>query len=186
MAHVLGDSAVRPFTVDEVMRMVEAGILAEDERVELLDGLLVEKPVKSPEHSWVKTRLARWLMTSAAYEIRLEDPLRTPDGLSLPEPGVAVVAPGDYRHAHPVTALLVVEVAVSSIKLDMEIKAAIYAAAAIPEYWVVDVAAQRLHRFTEPGPHGYARVDTHTPGETVRPRHVDVAPLELARLFGPC
>jgi Uma2 family endonuclease len=185
MAHVLGDSAIRPFTVDEVMRMVEAGILAEDERVELLHGLLVEKPLKSPEHSWVKTELMDWLMASRAYVVRVEDPMVAPDGLSLPEPDVAVVAPGDYRHAHPVTALLVIEVALGSIKLDMEIKAPIYAAAAIPEYWVVDVAAERLHRFTEPGPHGYARVDIHTPGETVRPQNVDIAPLELARLFGP-
>src|SRR4051812_26255996 len=104
MAHVLGDSAGRPLTADEVMRMVEAGILGDGERVELLHGRLLEKRVRSPEHAWVKTRLARWLMTSDAYEIRLEDPLRPPDGLWLPEPDVAVVEPGDYRHVHPVTA----------------------------------------------------------------------------------
>src|SRR3954453_22605917 len=154
MAFVLGDRPARPLTADEVMRMVEAGILDENERVELLHGVLWQKAVKSPQHSTLKGRLVRWLGNWPEREVRTEEPLVLPDRTSLPEPYIAVVPAGDYVHAHPASALLVVEVALTSLKIDLTVKPSLYALLGV-ECWVVDVAARRVHAFREPGPDGY-------------------------------
>src|SRR3954447_16882213 len=113
MVQALDQASVRPLTADEVIRMVEAGILSEDEHVELLHGALWRKPVKSPEHAWIKGLLVDWLRTSGSYLVRSEDPIAVPNRTSLPEPDVAVVAPSIYQHAHPQHALLVIEIAVT-------------------------------------------------------------------------
>src|SRR3954465_6434266 len=91
MAFVLGDRPVRPLTADDVTRMVDAGILLEDERVELLHGLLWTKAMKSPEHVRLATLLLRRLVEGTRAEVRAEAPLIVPDRTSLPEPDIAVV-----------------------------------------------------------------------------------------------
>ena len=98
---------------------------------------------------------------------------------------MAVVAPGIYGEEHPRTAFLVIEVAVTSLTTDLQLKAPLYAAARVPEYWVVDVNAKCLHVFTDPRPGGYASRRTVGPGGAVRPQQVNVAPLQLAELFAP-
>lgn len=186
MALTVGDRAVRPLTADEVLRMVELGVLSEDEPVELLHGVLTEVSPKSPAHEAVKLRLNGWLVPGGAaggYEVRVEAPIVVPDRTSLPEPDIAVVAaPGDPLR-HPTTALLVVEVAVSSLAIDTEVKPALYAAAGVPELWVVDVDARRLRRFGDPGHGGYAHAEDVESPARVRPHAVAVEPLPLAELF---
>ena len=184
MAFTLGDRPVRPLTADEVLRMVEAGILGEDRRVELLHGVLTQVSPKSPQHVAIKARIARWLDAAVPrYAVRIEDPLVVPDRTSLPEPDIAVVDPGDYLEAHPDGALLVVEVAWSSLEIDTEIKPELYAAAGVPDYWVVDVAAKRVHVFRGPGGDGYASRAVLGPAGSAAPVAVDVRPLDLAALF---
>jgi Uma2 family endonuclease len=181
MAFTLAERAVRPLTADEVMRMVEAGILSEDEPVELLHGALTEKAVKSPEHEEIKTRLLEWLRAGASERIRVEGAFVVPDRTSMPEPDIAVVPLRDYRHAHPSEALLVIEVAVTSLGTDTQIKPALFAAARVPEYWVVDVPAKRVLVHRGPGPDGYAIQSLA--GETVQPLALEVPPLRVAGLF---
>ena len=187
MELTIGDRAVRPLTADEVLRMVEAGILPEDERVELLHGALTEMSPKSPAHATVVTRLGHWLVPVAdagRFEVRSQLPLVVPDPTSLPEPDIAVVVPGDYTRRHPSTALLVVEVAVTSLRTDTTIKPVLYAAAGVPELVVVDVPARRLTVLTEPAADGYARAQVLDEGPShYRPASVDVAALELRALF---
>jgi Uma2 family endonuclease len=184
MALTVGDRTVRPLTADEVMRMVEAGILAEDEPVELLHGVLTEVSAKTPEHEELKMRLVRWLdSTAEGHRIRIEGALAVPDRTSLPEPDIAVVEPGSYLAAHPASALLVVEVAVSSLGTDTRIKPALYAAAGVPELWVVDVAARRLIVLRDPGPAGYAHETILGASDRAEPLRLALAPLELADLF---
>ncbi len=186
MAFTLGERDVRPLTADEVMRMVELGILAEDEPVELLHGALTEVASKTPAHEALKMRLQTWLYAGAAhggYWVRVEAPIVVPDRTSLPEPDIAVVEPGDYTTRHPAGALLVVEVAVSSLRTDTTIKPALYAAARVPELWVVDVARRSLHVFQEPAPGGYTKHDVLTPPWPAQPTAIDVEPLDLDRLF---
>lgn len=185
MGFGLDERTVRPLTADEVMRMVELGILPEDEPVELLHGALTEVSAKTPGHEAVKMRLHRWLapaVVGGRCDLRLESPLVVPDRTSLPEPDIAVIERDDAI-AHPRTALLVIEVAVSSLKTDTRVKPALYAAASVGELWVVDVPAQRLEVFAVPGPGGYADHTVMTPPSLLTPRFVPVGPLDLATLL---
>jgi Uma2 family endonuclease len=186
MVLTVGDRPVRPLTADEVQRMVEAGILAEDERVELLHGVLTAVSPKSPAHGVVMSRLFAWLGAGASaglYAVRTEHPLIVPDTTSLPEPDVAVVELDETTLAHPTTALLVIEVAITSIRTDTTIKPALYAAAGVPELWVIDVANARLERFSAPRRDGFASCETLTPPVLVQPKRVPVEPLDVAALL---
>ena len=186
MPLTVGHRPVRPLTADEVLKMVELGVLAEGERVELLHGVLTQMSAQSEPHVALVQRLLRWLtplVVGGRHDLRIQMPLRVPDRTSLPEPDVAVVERDDATIAHPATAQLVVEVAVTSLRTDLEVKPALYAAAGVPELWVVDAVARRLEVFTEPHAGGYARRDTVAPPEPARPRSVPAEPLDLAVLF---
>lgn len=186
MALTVGDREVRPLTADEVLRMVEAGILSEDEPVELLEGVLTEVSPKSPAHAEVMARLGRWLaplVVAETHDVRTEHPLVVPDRTSLPEPDVAVVERGDYSKRHPETALLVVEVAVSSLTTDTKVKPRLYASAGVPELWVVDVAGRCVRVFTDPCAEGYAAERVAGEGEVLQPSTLDVEPLAVSELL---
>ena len=186
MALTAGDRDIRPLSADEVLRMVEAGILEHPERLELLHGALTEKPVKSPVHEAVKSRLLEWLGPGWArrhYLVRIEAPLVVRDRLSLPEPDVAVVEPREYLERHPDRAFLVIEIAHSSTATDTKLKPALYAAAGVPEYWVVDVPSRRVHVFLAPEDGRYTASTILEPPMTLTPTAVEVAPLPLASLF---
>lgn len=186
MALTFEDRDVRPLTADEVLRMVDAGILGEDEPVELLHGVLTAVSPKSPAHEAIKMRLIAWLAAVVAdgdVAVRIEAPMAVPDQTSLPEPDLAVVAPGDYLDGHPASALLVVEVAVSSLPVDTRIKAPLFAAADVPEYWVVDVAGRCVRTFTSPQDGAYTTGAIVRPGERLTPRAVDALPLDVAALL---
>jgi Uma2 family endonuclease len=183
MGLTVDDQSVRPLTASEVLRMVELGVLPEGERVELLDGVLVEKPVKGPEHATVQSRLLRWLAPVAdRYRLWSDAPLVVPDETYLPEPDVAVLEPSDVV-AHPKTALLAIEVSVASLTTDLERKPAHYAAAEVREYWVVDVRGWRIERFAEPAGGGFRVRSTHRPPERLAPVAFDFEPLDLTGLF---
>ena len=182
MPFSLEDREVRPLTADEVLRMVDAGILPPSERVELLHGALTAMSPKSPEHVTVKGRVIAWLEVPT-HNVRVEDPLLVPDRTSLPEPDVAVVARGDYLHVHPSSALLVVEIAVSSRRIDLVVKPPLYAAAGIPDYWVVDVPARCVRVFRDPAGDTYETQLTARPGDTLGPSALDVPPLDVTELL---
>jgi Uma2 family endonuclease len=168
------------------MRMVETGILAEDEPVELLHGVLTAVSPKSPAHGVVLSRLLTWLapgLAAARYVARTEHPVSVPDRTSLPEPDLAVIAPDvDLTSTHPTTALLVVEVSVTSLRIDATVKPALYAAAGVPEYWVVDVPGRFVRSFSGCERRAYG-IELVTGSGTLRPQHVDADPLDVASLF---
>ncbi len=131
----VSSSALR-LDVNQYHKLCESGIIPE--RTELLSGIIVEKMGKSPLHTWTVQFLADWLQRSLAgnQSIRVEQPLTFSD--SEPEPDLAVVrgTRDDFMRTHPVSAELVVEVAITTEQVDRE-KARIYAAAGIREYWLV-------------------------------------------------
>lgn len=142
-------------------KMVDAGIWGPQDHVELLDGLLVEMSPQGNLHAHAVRRLDRipQRLCGDDAEVGTQLPFAA-SAFSLPEPDL-VVTPGRLpRGRHPDRALLVIEVAESSLETDRTTKARLYASAQVPEYWVVDVQNERIEVLTEPlgDPYGNARV----------------------------
>jgi Uma2 family endonuclease len=147
------EPTVRRFTADETVRMVEVGIIGEDETVELLDGVIFEMSSQGPAHAHATATLAdRLRVVYRGRAIREEKPLTTGTH-NLPAPDIAVVLEraGGYARRHPTgnDAILVVELALSSQQLDRT-KASIYAAGGVDVYWLIDLAAHTLEVWTAP------------------------------------
>ena len=134
-------------------RMIESGVLGENDPIELLGGrLVVAEPRHSPHETAVHA-VAEALRTAfgRGWHVRIGAPLALGD-FSEPEPDVSVVRGSfrDYRDAHPTSAALVVEVAQTSLRLDRRTKASIYAAGGIADYWIVNLVAGVLEIHREP------------------------------------
>ncbi len=147
-------------SVDQYDAMVEKGILPETNRFELIEGCIVEKEVKSPEHSAGSEACWRTIDRSlpAGWHVRIEKPVRVPDRASEPEPDVSV-ARGvfeDYleHHPGPQDIALVVEITRSTVAKDRAL-ARVYGPGGIPVYWIVNVPTRRLEVYVsqEPGPY---------------------------------
>jgi Uma2 family endonuclease len=153
---------LRPITAADYHRMAEAGILAADERVELIAGQIIQKMPKGPAHSALCKRIEKLLERLLGDQalVRLQDPVQI-DIYSEPEPDIAVVHANAnfYADSHPTPSevYLIVEVSDSTVERDLSTKANLYAAAGIADYWVVNVQAQQLHIFRDPQADGYQR-----------------------------
>ncbi|HXH13180.1 MAG TPA: Uma2 family endonuclease [Alphaproteobacteria bacterium] len=134
-------------------RMIEAGIFAPGERVELIDGEIVEMSPQHSEHSTAVSLSAEALRVAfgVGNYVRVQMPLAL-DAYSEPEPDVAVVpgSPRDYRDAHPTTALLVVEVADSTEVYDRAQKGSLYARAGVADYWLLNLRERQLEVYRAP------------------------------------
>jgi len=140
---------------DRYFAMAECGIIASDDRVELLEGLIVAMAPQSPLRASTISRIHRALLRGLGPDtlIRIQSSLPL-SGSSVPEPDIAVV-PGraeDYLRHHPSHAHLVIEVADSSLVQDRITKAAIYARAGVPCYWVVNLRHHRVEVLRDPEP----------------------------------
>jgi Uma2 family endonuclease len=162
----------RLFTVDEYERMAEEGILGEDERVELVGGEILLMAAMGRKLAGCITlldnRCHRLLGETALVRVQL--PIMIPD-YDEPEPDLAVIQPREdfYREGHPTPAdvLLLIEVAVSSLSYDRDVKLPLYARAGIPESWLVTLDAEAVGRHAQPSPEGYRRIDRFGRGETI-------------------
>jgi Uma2 family endonuclease len=180
------DLTLHRMSLDEYHRLIEAGAFDEDLRVELIDGLLVEMSPKGREHELCGEFLTRWLVTNtdpARFRVRAGGPLTIPQARSEPEPDFAVVPVGVDEPFHPATALLVVEVAASSLRYDLGRKAGVYAAARVPEYWVVDVHGRRMWVHEKPDRGEYTEVRARHEGEELRCRSVPLPAVAVADLL---
>jgi Uma2 family endonuclease len=141
------------FTVSGYFALVEQGYLEADDHVELLEGLVVASPPRSPLHASVIMRVDAALRTAVGERasIRVQMPLIA-GPRSVPEPDIALVAggPDDYRESHPEHALLVVEVSDSSLPHDRLTKSRVYAKAGVVEYWIVNLRERRIEVHTTP------------------------------------
>ena len=147
-------STRRRFTVEEYCAMAEAGILAADERLELLDGEIFVMPPIGEPHEDGTTRLSSDLIIRL-YDrawVRVQSSIRLND-YGLPEPDIAVVRRrDDYHRVRPTPddVLLVIEIADNSLHRDRELKLPHYAAAGIPEVWIANVPARQVEAFHDP------------------------------------
>ncbi|OCR02539.1 hypothetical protein BCD67_01235 [Oscillatoriales cyanobacterium USR001] len=147
---------LRLWTVDEYHQMIETGILDEDDRVELLEGQIIEMSPQIPMTAATTQHSSNYLsnlLTGLAY-IRMQLPITLRPN-SEPEPDIAVVriVSNEYCDHHPTAdeIFLVVEIANTTLAKDRRQKVRAYANANIPEYWILDVNERQVYVFREPG-----------------------------------
>lgn len=163
---------VQPYrwTRQEYEKMIEIGLFSPEARLELIEGEILEMASQTSYHAVavlaVQEKLAEIFHTG--YHIRTQMPLALSDD-SEPEPDLAVVAgfSRDYWHEHPHTAILIVEIAYSSLDYDQERKRRLYARAYIPEYWILNLNERQLEVYREPQNGDYMTHRTRTSVELV-------------------
>jgi Uma2 family endonuclease len=162
-------------------RMVASGAL-DGKRIELLEGLLVEMSPKSPAHILVVNRLMRHFVVAPGLWVQVQDPIEAAWDCE-PEPDLAIGEHEPLNRRLLRCPPLVIEVAVTTHWLDRGKKADLYAAADIPNYWLVDVPGRAIEVRTQPGRHGYERCQTHNEGSVVPSPLNGVADLDIAALL---
>lgn len=158
----------RRFTVDDYHRMAEAGLFSEDDRVELIDGEVVEMTPIGARHAMCVAELT-WLLSKALDDrlrVSVQNPIRLGE-YGEPQPDLAVLRARDYGDTlpGPEDVLLVVEVADTSLAYDREVKLPMYAGAGISEAWIVDLSGESIERHTEPSEKGYKLIARAGRGE---------------------
>lgn len=142
-------------TVEHFYRMDEAGLFHPDERVELVNGEIIDVPPMGSRHAGILYRAASALSNAVGARgmVRQQLPLRLNED-SEPLPDIALVAPraDSYTSAHPIAAdtYLVVEISESTLRYDREVKTSLYARSKVPEVWVIDLQANVMHVYRSP------------------------------------
>jgi hypothetical protein len=163
------ESHIRPLLRSEYDKLVELGAF-EDERIELLEGALVEMTPIGPPHSATVDKLTMLLAPALVGRaiVRVQGPFAA-ERISEPEPDVSVLPLGEYDEQHPDVALLVIEVAESSVSRDRVIKQRIYARSGVKDYWIVNLVDRSLEVYREPAGDAYESVQRLEPGEMLSP-----------------
>jgi Uma2 family endonuclease len=162
----------RRFTVHEYHRMAEAGILHEDDRVELMGGEITEMNPIGGRHAKCVTELVRVLapLVGEGARVSPQNPVKLDENWE-PQPDVAVLRAGERYEAgelpEPEDVLLLIEVADTSLAYDRYVKLPLYARVGIAEVWLVDLNAHVIERHTEPAPDGYRLVRRAGRGDTL-------------------
>jgi Uma2 family endonuclease len=169
--------------------MIDEGILQEDERLELIEGEIVEKMPIGERHVEVVRTLSRFLYDSIPATrgvINVQNPIRL--ARSEPEPDLSVLTPkrgrGKVGKGGPGQILLVIEVAETSLNVDRETKLPVYAAARVPDYWIVNLVDACVEVYRKPTTRGtYREIQLHRPGAKISPLAFPEATLQVAHLF---
>jgi len=175
-------------SADRYLKMGETGVLTEDDRVELIDGDIINMVPIGPNHSAVSARLNK-LFVLAAGDSAIVSPgasLRLGD-YSVAQPDLMVLKPRDdfYSGGLPTAAdvLLLVEVSDSSLTFDQGPKRALYARLGVVEYWVADVSGRRVHVYRDPWGDRYTQATECTLADNVSPRALPVIQVAVGPLF---
>ena len=164
----------RLFTVHDYHRMVDAGILSEDDRVELIRGEILAMSPIGPRHSAAVLRATQAMVRIVADRaiVGVQGSIRL-DEYDEPQPDVYLLRPKDdyyaSGHAGPADILLIIEMADSSLEYDQTIKAKLYAETGVAEYWIADVRNDRLLVYSDRHDNSYANCRELQRGETIAP-----------------
>ena len=178
------------FTVDEYYEMARVGILTESDRVELIEGEIVEMSPIGSRHQAIVDELAYIFFNAVGdrARVRIQGPLRLAD-VTEPQPDVQLLTQRDDRYVdgHPtqVDALLVVEVSDTSLAYDRNYKSAVYSMRGVPELWILDVNRPRLFVMREPAELGYRVVMELEVGDTIAPLALPDLSFAVSDLLSP-
>jgi Uma2 family endonuclease len=171
----------RRFTVHDYHRMGEAGILHEDDRVELIEGEIVEMAAIGTRHFTCVNHLTRLLVRGVSDDaiVSVQNPARLDEHSEL-QPDLTVLRVRDYRESLPMPedVLLLIEVSDTTLAYDRGVKLPLYARAGIREVWIVDLPNEAIERYADPSTDGYQRTERVRRGEVL-------APLALPELVLP-
>lgn len=177
----------RLFTVDDYHAMTQAGILSEDDRVELIEGEVVAMSPVGSRHAACVDILAELLIRAAdrGTAVRIQSPIGL-DWSTEPQPDVCVLVRREDAYSErlpqPEDVLLLIEVSDTSRACDRRVKAELYARHGIQEFWLVDLAERTVEVHEGPGPDGYGERSVHAVGERVPVPGLEID-LEVRRLF---
>jgi Uma2 family endonuclease len=170
----VAEPKLRRWTVAEYHRAAEAGVFDPEERLELIDGEIYRMSPQKGPHATGSTLAEEALraILPAGHLLRIQKPL-TLGVEGEPEPDIAIVRGRvrDFARRHPTTAVVIVEVADSSLDFDRDQKAKQYARAGVPEYWILNLIDRVLEVYRDPDPAGeqYRHVTRHGENESVSP-----------------
>jgi len=179
----------RLLTLDEYHTIGAAGVLKEDDRIELIEGEMIEMAPIGSRHMAKVNRLARLLSQSIGAQaiVSVQNPIALPPR-NEPQPDVTLLKPrgDDYESGLPGAEdiLLVIEVADTTVAYDRDVKMPIYARYGIIEAWLVDIQAGSLSIFLDPGEKGYRRLLSPTKTETITPSLLPNVSIRLRDLWG--
>ena len=190
----MDDAALAParhrLTVHDYHRMADAGIFGEDDRIELIDGDLIDMAPIGQGHAAVVARLTRALFMACADRAIVwpQNPIRL-DQSTEPQPDVAVLRHradfyADGERPGPADVLLLVEAADSSLRYDRTVKVPLYARAGIAEYWIVDLQGQVVDAYQGPAGDGCREKTAHQAAEQVVLLIASEIVVRLDLLFG--
>ncbi len=176
-------------TVDEYYRIAEAGIFKADDRVELIEGEMLDMPPIGIDHAYVVNRLTAILIQSAGFtaNVSSQNPIRL-NQRTEPQPDIALLRYREdfYRHIRPSPedVLLLVEVSDSTLRYDKEIKLPLYARHGIPEVWIVDLEHSLVEVYRNPIDGNYAEKQCLVKGDGIAPKGLTECWVDLDQLIG--
>ncbi len=175
-------------SADRYEKMIETGVLTKYDRVELIDGDMINEPGINPPHSAITARLTELFVLSVGGSANVSpcSSVRLGD-YSLPQPDLMLLKRREdfYSRRRPTApdVLLLVEVSDSSLAYDQSTKRALYARHGVAEYWVVDVQGRRIYVYSEPTADGYAQVLECSAADTASPRALPTVQIRVGTLF---
>lgn len=172
------------WTVEEFDALAEHGFFTENDRVELIGGEFVPMSPKGNRHEVVRGELGRWISDHLPKDIKIYfEPGWRADPNNYFEPDIVIFpAQIGLENLSGPDILLIIEIAVSSLSFDLELKAKIYAGLGVREYWVVDAKTLETMVHLEPGAQGYGKVASVAPSETLAPLALPALTVSLGAL----
>ena len=178
-----------PFTVDDYHAMVMAGALKEDDRVELIEGEIIDMTPIGLRHAAAVNILTRWLVVGCGTRaiVQVQGPMQI-GSESEPQPDLVALRPqaNFYRSQAPTPddVLLLIEVADSSLQYDRAVKLPLYAQAGVQEFWLVDLVRDEVHMHREPTPEGFRYIERRGRGSRLEPLAFPDLVLPVDELLG--
>lgn len=174
------------WSVEEYHQMARSGLLDETDRVELIEGALIDMAPIGSKHAFIVNRLSQTFSAKAGQQclVSTQNPVQLGER-SEPQPDIALLRHGNYMDKLPTAAevLLIVEVSHTTLDYDREVKLALYARHGIPEVWLFDVNAGELAVYREPAEGQYRLIRKPTRAEAVSPTLVPAVAISLAQVL---